>query len=78
MAKDETTVSLIVSVAYENGHLVAKITRFGELPDGAPIPKTSDPKAILKWAAEYESQFAVPVRIRLQGVVWNPLWGNLD
>ena len=78
LAKDETTASLIVSVAYENGHLIAKITRFGELPDGAPLPKTSEPTAILMWAAEYERQFAVPVRIRLQGVVWNPIWGKLD
>jgi hypothetical protein len=36
LAKDGPTGPPIVSVVYENGHPNAKITRFDELPDGAP------------------------------------------
>jgi len=79
LAKGESDAALIVSLAYENGAQVAKVTRFGDLPDHAATrPSTSEPRVVLAWAAQYERQFAVPVRIRLQGVAWNPIWGILD
>jgi hypothetical protein len=51
LAKDATTAALIASIVHENGREVAKVIRFGELPDGHSF-LTSEAKAILLWAAE--------------------------
>ena len=70
---------VLVSIYHSSHGPRAAISKSEDLADGGyswPDPGC-DAKAALNWAANYAGINAIDVYVQINGVEWDPNWGNL-